>query len=108
MRGYPWLMVVGLFWAGPSWTGEEFCVAHGKMVRALAEARANGATEAALRAALLTPHTAEAVRILVDSNLRLVYASTDAPGVVAAKAEAACRTVTPRSRSRTIPGPALQ
>lgn len=88
-------MVVGLFWAGPSGAGGDFCVTHGKMVRALAEARANGATETAVRAALLTPQTSEAVRILVDSNIRLVYASSDAPAVIAAKAEAACRTVRP-------------
>lgn len=101
-------MVVGLFWAGPNWAGEAFCVAHGRMVQALAEARADGVAETAVRAALLTPQTSEAVRILLEANIRLVYASTEAPAALAAKAEAVCRTVTPRSRSRTIPEPALQ
>ncbi len=44
MRRYQWVMVVGLFWAGPNWAGEAFCVTHGKMVRALADAWVHGHT----------------------------------------------------------------
>ena len=58
-------VIIGLLWAGQGWASEAFCVAYGKMVRAVAEARANGATEGAVRAALLTPQTPEALRILV-------------------------------------------
>lgn len=87
--------MIGLLWTGPLWAGEDFCVAHGKMVRTLAETRAKGATEAEVRAAILTPQTPEAVRILLDSNIRLVYASAESPEALAAKAETACRTVTP-------------
>lgn len=86
---------MGLLWTGPNWAGEAFCVTHGRMVRALAEARADGVAETAVRAALLTPQTSEAIRILLEANIRLVYASAEAPAALAAKAEAVCRTVTP-------------
>lgn len=91
-------VLIGLFWtgtggAGPDEAGAAFCAAHGRMVRALADARANGTPEAAVRAALLTPHTPPAVRILMEDNIRRVYASTEPPDVLAARAEAVCRTV---------------
>lgn len=86
-------MIIGLLWAGPNWAGGDFCAADARMIRAVATARANGATEATVRAALLTPQTPENVRALVEANITLVYASADAPEVQAAKAEAVCRTV---------------
>jgi len=94
MRVFPvYGVIIGLLWTGPSWAGGDFCVAHGRMVGAVAKARAAGATEAAIRAALLTPQTPEVVRGLVDTNITRVYASADAPEIQAAKAEAVCRTV---------------